>query len=37
MLVVNPPYGFAQEAASILGWLEQALGAAAQMRELVGE
>jgi len=37
MIVLNPPYGFADEAASILGWLGHALGATAQVRELVGE
>jgi 23S rRNA (adenine2030-N6)-methyltransferase len=37
MLVVNPPYGFAEESKSILGWLEHALGATARVRELAGE
>ncbi|HXZ53338.1 MAG TPA: 23S rRNA (adenine(2030)-N(6))-methyltransferase RlmJ [Burkholderiales bacterium] len=37
MLVVNPPYGFAEDAAPILGWLKQSLGGTAQARELVGE
>jgi 23S rRNA (adenine2030-N6)-methyltransferase len=36
MLVVNPPYGFAEEATSALKWLEQALGATARVRELIG-
>jgi 23S rRNA (adenine2030-N6)-methyltransferase len=36
MLVANPPYGFAEEATSVLKWLEQALGATARVRELVG-
>jgi 23S rRNA (adenine2030-N6)-methyltransferase len=36
MLAVNPPYGFAEEATSVLKWLEQALGATARVRELVG-
>jgi 23S rRNA A2030 N6-methylase RlmJ len=34
---VNPPYGFAEEAESILRWLKQVLGGTAQVRELVGE
>jgi len=37
MVVVNPPYGFAEEANSILGWLKQVLGGSAQVRDLVGE
>lgn len=37
MVVVNPPYGFADEALLILSWLKQVLGATAQARELVGE
>jgi len=41
MVVVNPPYGFAQEAASILDWLKRVLapagGGAARCRVLVGE
>lgn len=37
MLVVNPPYGFAEEATSVLKWIGQALGATARVRELVCE
>ncbi|MGA8048645.1 MAG: 23S rRNA (adenine(2030)-N(6))-methyltransferase RlmJ [Burkholderiales bacterium] len=41
MVVVNPPYGFAEEAASILDWLRRVLaptgGGAAHCRVLVGE
>ena len=41
MVVVNPPYGFAEEAASLLEWLKRALGskgkAVAHCRVLVGE
>jgi len=41
MVVVNPPYGFAEEAASILDWLRRVLapagGGAAPCRVLVGE
>ena len=28
MIVLNPPYGFAEEAKSILGWLKQVLSQA---------
>ena len=41
MIVVNPPYGFAAEAASLLDWLKRALAPAgkggARCRQLVGE
>lgn len=41
MVVVNPPYGFAEEAASLLDWLRRVLGpkgkGVAHCRVLVGE
>jgi len=37
MVVVNPPYGFADEAKALLDWLAPALGGAARVRVLVGE
>ena len=41
MVVVNPPYGFAEEAASLLDWLKRALApkgkGVAHCRVLVGE
>jgi 23S rRNA (adenine2030-N6)-methyltransferase len=41
MIVVNPPYGFAEEASSLLDWLKRVLGpkgkGVARCRVLVGE
>ena len=37
MAVINPPYGFAEQAREILDWLAPRLGGAGRVRVLVGE